>query len=130
MSFYQSEMPTICTSASNIFANKCPVIQVCLMRQARTKHLPGPSAPKHTTYVYPCLAELTEQQLLKEFDSLESTDAQERLLAICNKSVIARSLEEQDRDMLHRYYLYLNGIPNALAKVYLSCSSWDYRFLY
>lgn len=95
------------------------------MSQARTKYAPR-SASEHTVYVYPALAEQTEQQTLREFDSLESSEIQERLLAICNKSVIARSLEEQDRDLLHRYYLYLNGIPNALAKVYLSCSSWDY----
>lgn len=121
MSFYPNEMSQVCTSASNIFSNRCPVIQICLMNQAKTKLSPPDNGP---VYVYPSMVQECECNL-RDFQNLES-DVKETLLQICNKSVIAKCLCEDDRDLLHKYYLYLNGIPNSLAKVYLSCSSWDY----
>ena len=122
LTFYPSEIPQVCTSASNIYSNKSPVIQICLMGQARTELANSPD--QEPQFVYPHQLPDIECNL-KDFQSLDA-DVKETLLTICNKSVIAKSLTEDDRDLLHKYYLYLNGIPNALAKVYLSCSSWDY----
>ncbi len=122
LAFYPNEILQVCTSASNIYSNTSPVIQIAFMTPSRTKLPTGPN--EEPQYVYPHQIPDIECNL-KDFQSLD-TDTKETLLSICNKSVIAKSLTEDDKDLLHKYYLYLNGIPNALAKVYLSCSSWDY----
>lgn len=62
---------------------------------------------------------------MKDFHSL-STDIKERLLNICNKSVVANSLNQDEKDLINEYYSYLNGIPNSLSKIYLSLISWDF----
>ncbi len=85
---------------------------------------------------------------MKNFQKLPD-NIKEKLLNICNKSITANTLvylfltflpnqsfqfsiffvfrfNEDDKDVIHEYYLYLNGIPNALAKVFLSFRSWDY----
>ena len=35
-------------------------------------------------------------------------------------------MNEMEKDAIHSHYQYLSGIPNALAKVYLSMQSWDF----
>lgn len=35
-------------------------------------------------------------------------------------------LTESDKEFINHHYLYLNGIPNALAKVFLSFPTWDF----
>lgn len=79
------------------------------------------------TFTYPSLINECECNL-KDFQSLTS-EVKENLLAICNKSVIADTLNEDEKDLIHSYYLYLNGIPYALNKVYLSFRSYDYSSL-
>lgn len=79
------------------------------------------------TFTYPSLTNECECSL-KDFQTL-TPDVKENLLEICNKSVIADTLNEDEKDLIHQYYLYLNEIPNALNKVYLSFSSYDYSSL-
>lgn len=43
--------------------------------------------------------------------------------------MIADTLNEDEKDLVHSFYLYLNGIPNALNKIYLSFSPFDYSSL-
>ena len=66
--------------------------------------------------------------ILRDFQSLP-VDVKENLLQICNKSVIADTLNDDEKDLIHEYYLYLNGIPNALNKVFLSFKSFDFSSL-
>lgn len=111
---FTSETPRLCTSASNIYSETCPVIQIEFQND-------------NFIYAYPSLNNECDC-ILKDFHQLTS-EVKENLLQICNKSVIADTLNEDEIDLIHKYYLYLNGIPNALNKVYLSFASYDYSSL-
>lgn len=36
------------------------------------------------------------------------------------------SISEDERDLISKYYVYLNKTPNALAKIYISLPSYDF----
>jgi hypothetical protein len=63
---------------------------------------------------------------LKEFDKLQDNFKKE-LINICNRSITVNTMNSNEKQLIRDNSLYLNSIANSLSKIYLSCSSWDYK---
>ncbi len=126
--FFERETPLpISTTVSNVYSNKMPMIQITL-------------ADYDYFYAYIDSGDLFKEESEadnKSFSSEQANDfhslspeLRERLLEICNKNIIANNLTESDRQFVYQNYSFLNAIPNALAKIYLSFPAWHREFMF
>ena len=121
--------PLSATNASNLADRHTPVVEISI---GGDKYLTRQAS--RVVYVYPPHLQATDTSTsdqvvvaatttTKDFHQL-ADDVKDRLLELCNKSVLtiatnASPLTDDDKDLIHKYYAYLSGIPNALAKVSL-----------